>query len=148
MGKLCFACTHLRSNTWHSNWCLPSLKMSHCIAQHNKLCLSIFPLFLLKHNSDCPGTHSVDQADLKLRNPPASAFQVLGLKTCINIFWLTVIYFLLKKQRYFKVGVTKDWIQAQTIHAVCMSRMQQDLQVGVVVPNVEELSFLNMATIS
>ena len=30
----------------------------------------------------CPGTHSVDQADLELRNSPASASQVLGLKAC------------------------------------------------------------------
>jgi hypothetical protein len=30
----------------------------------------------------CPGTHSVEQAGLKLRNPPASAFQVLVLKAC------------------------------------------------------------------
>ncbi|GAB1302668.1 NADH dehydrogenase [Apodemus speciosus] len=30
----------------------------------------------------CPGTYSVDQAGLKLRNPPASASRVLGLKTC------------------------------------------------------------------
>jgi hypothetical protein len=30
----------------------------------------------------CPGTHSVDQAGLKLRNPPASASQVLGSKAC------------------------------------------------------------------
>jgi hypothetical protein len=30
----------------------------------------------------CPGTHSVDQAGLKLRNLPASASQVLGLKVC------------------------------------------------------------------
>jgi hypothetical protein len=30
----------------------------------------------------CPGTHSVDQAGLKLRNPPASASQVLRLKAC------------------------------------------------------------------
>jgi hypothetical protein len=30
----------------------------------------------------CPGTHSVDQAGLKLRNPPASASRVLGLKVC------------------------------------------------------------------
>jgi hypothetical protein len=29
----------------------------------------------------CPGTHFVDQAGLKLRNPPASASRVLGLKT-------------------------------------------------------------------
>jgi hypothetical protein len=28
----------------------------------------------------CPGTHSVDQAGLELRNPPASASRVLGLK--------------------------------------------------------------------
>jgi hypothetical protein len=32
----------------------------------------------------CPGTHSVDQAGLELRNPPASASQVLGLKACIT----------------------------------------------------------------
>ena len=30
----------------------------------------------------CPRTHSVDQAGLKLRNPPVSASQVLGLKAC------------------------------------------------------------------
>ncbi|GAB1287888.1 E3 ubiquitin-protein ligase RNF115 [Apodemus speciosus] len=33
-------------------------------------------------SSGCPGTHSVDQAGLVLRNPPASASQVLGLKAC------------------------------------------------------------------
>jgi hypothetical protein len=33
-------------------------------------------------SSDCPGTHFVDQAGLELRNPPASASQVLGLKAC------------------------------------------------------------------
>jgi hypothetical protein len=30
----------------------------------------------------CPGTHSVHQAGLELRNPPVSAYQVLGLKVC------------------------------------------------------------------
>jgi hypothetical protein len=30
----------------------------------------------------CPGTHSVDQTGLKLRNSPASASQVLRLKAC------------------------------------------------------------------
>jgi hypothetical protein len=30
----------------------------------------------------CPGTHSVDQAGFDLRNPPASASRVLGLKVC------------------------------------------------------------------
>ena len=33
-------------------------------------------------NLGCPGTHSVDQAGLELRNPTASASQVLGLKAC------------------------------------------------------------------
>jgi hypothetical protein len=30
----------------------------------------------------CPGTYLVAQAGLELRNPPASASQVLGLKAC------------------------------------------------------------------
>jgi hypothetical protein len=33
----------------------------------------------------CPGTHSVDQAGLELRNPPASASRVLGLKACTTM---------------------------------------------------------------
>jgi hypothetical protein len=36
----------------------------------------------LKAYTTVPGTHFVDQAGLKLRNPPASASQVLGLKAC------------------------------------------------------------------
>ena len=32
------------------------------------------------YSPGCPGSHFVDQAGLKLRNPPASASQVLGLK--------------------------------------------------------------------
>jgi hypothetical protein len=35
----------------------------------------------------CPGTLSVDQAGLKLRNLPASASQVLGLKVCTTTAW-------------------------------------------------------------
>jgi hypothetical protein len=34
------------------------------------------------YSPSCPGTHFVDQAGLKLRNPPVSASQVLGLKMC------------------------------------------------------------------
>jgi hypothetical protein len=43
----------------------------------------------------CPGTHSVDQAGLELRNPPASASQVLGLK----IYFLFYVYLLLRGQK-------------------------------------------------
>jgi hypothetical protein len=34
------------------------------------------------YSPGCPGTHFVDQAGLKLRNPPASASRVLALKAC------------------------------------------------------------------
>jgi hypothetical protein len=34
------------------------------------------------YSPGCPGTHSIDQAGLELRNLPASASQVLGLKAC------------------------------------------------------------------
>jgi hypothetical protein len=40
----------------------------------------------------CPGTRSVDQAGLELRNLPASASQVLGLKACA-ITQLTQFFF-------------------------------------------------------
>jgi hypothetical protein len=46
------------------------------------------------YSPGCPGTHFVDQAGLELRNLPASASQVLGLKACtttlsleVGIFW-------------------------------------------------------------
>jgi hypothetical protein len=39
----------------------------------------------------CPGTHSVDQAGLKLRDPPASASQVLGLQACATIAQLVFV---------------------------------------------------------
>jgi hypothetical protein len=34
------------------------------------------------YSPGCPGTHFVDQPGLELRNLPASASQVLGLKEC------------------------------------------------------------------
>jgi hypothetical protein len=41
------------------------------------------------YSPGCPGTHFVDQAGLELRNPPASASQVLGLKACATtpVLW-------------------------------------------------------------
>jgi hypothetical protein len=40
------------------------------------------------YSPGCPGTHSVDKAGLELRNLPASASQVLGLKVCTTTAWL------------------------------------------------------------
>jgi hypothetical protein len=43
----------------------------------------------------CPGTHSVVQAGLELRNPPVSASQVLGLKVCATTPGFTYTFLLL-----------------------------------------------------
>jgi hypothetical protein len=43
----------------------------------------------------CPGTYSVDQVGLELRNPPASTSQVLGLKVCATMPG-NLVYSLLK----------------------------------------------------
>jgi hypothetical protein len=58
--------------------------------------LPSFLLLLFLCNSNCPGTPSVEQADLKLRNPPASASQVLRLKACATTARPLLSYFFLK----------------------------------------------------
>jgi hypothetical protein len=62
--------------------------------------MTVFCLFLLLFlyfafqgrvslcSPDCPGSHSVHQAGLKLIDLPASASQVLGLKACATTAWL------------------------------------------------------------
>jgi hypothetical protein len=59
------------------------------------------------YSPSCPGTHSVDQAGLKLRNPPATASQVLGLQacattalfcylfSCIQVLFFVLFFFLI-----------------------------------------------------
>jgi hypothetical protein len=42
----------------------------------------------------CPGTHSVDQAGLELRNLPVSASQVLGLEVCATTTRLPYVLIL------------------------------------------------------
>jgi hypothetical protein len=53
-----------------------------------------FPDRVSLYSPGCPGTHFVDQAGLKLRNPPASASRVLGLKVCTTtarLLWVFVV---------------------------------------------------------
>jgi hypothetical protein len=55
-----------------------------------------------------PGTHSVDQAGLKLRNLPASASQVLELKSCtttVGLEYFHIIYFLIEKKINLNVKI-------------------------------------------
>jgi hypothetical protein len=52
------------------------------------------------YSPGCPGTHFVDQAGLELRNPPASASQVLGLKACATT---PSLYYVLKYSFHFVI---------------------------------------------
>jgi hypothetical protein len=64
------------------------------------------------YSPGCSGTHFVDQAGLELRNPPASASRVLGLKACAtmpgHISINTQFYILLERSliylRFHTVG--------------------------------------------
>jgi hypothetical protein len=44
------------------------------------------------YSPGCPGTHSVDQANLQLRNPPVSVSQVLGLKAYTTTAQCVFVY--------------------------------------------------------
>jgi hypothetical protein len=48
----------------------------------------------------CPGTHSVEQAGLELRDPPVSASHMLGLKVCAPTAWQ---YLVLKCHVYCSI---------------------------------------------
>jgi hypothetical protein len=59
-------------------------------------CLVWFGLFrdrVSLRSPGCPGTHSVAQAGLELRNLTASASQVLGLKAWATTAWLRSMFF-------------------------------------------------------
>jgi hypothetical protein len=49
------------------------------------VCLFVFRDRVSLYSPGCPETHSVDQVGLELRNPPASASRVLGLKACATM---------------------------------------------------------------
>jgi hypothetical protein len=57
----------------------------------------------------CPGTHSVDQAGLELRDLPASASKALGLKVCTTTTCIILFIFY-----FVSAG---DWTQGLLIHA-------------------------------
>ena len=50
-----------------------------------------FDIGFLLYSLGCPGTNSVDQAGLELRNLPASVSQVVGLKACNTREFLNLI---------------------------------------------------------
>jgi hypothetical protein len=61
----------------------------------------------------CPGTHSVDQTGLELRNPLASASQVLVLKACATNTQLHKYFLDLWKERKTKSSASKVLCEAK-----------------------------------
>jgi hypothetical protein len=106
------------------NWNSPSVDITfnmHIIKFLTYILFLFFGFWFFKTeflcSPGCSGTHSVDQAGLELRNPPASASQVLGLKVCAttaqpNIDLNQVIWPLLfpPDQSYFNIkGLEKHY---------------------------------------
>ena len=52
----------------------------------------------------CPGTHSVDQDGLKLRNPPATPSGVLGLKAFTTTVQLHKVILKIKNENGFSLA--------------------------------------------
>jgi hypothetical protein len=72
---------NLSKEVSHLNLNIVSLGLGH---------LFLFVCFVFRdrvslYSPGCPGAHFVDQAGLKLRNLPASASRVLGLKACATM---------------------------------------------------------------
>ena len=69
-----------------------------CFVKQSYFFLFFFVFFLFfrdrvsLYSPGCPGPHFVDQAGLELRNPPASASQVLGLKACATTARLALYF--------------------------------------------------------
>jgi hypothetical protein len=61
------------------------------------------------YSPDCPGTHFVDQAGLELRNLPASASRVLGLKACATTPGKILIFVLSSSEYTFLISHQKSF---------------------------------------
>ena len=59
------------------------------------------------YSPGCPRTHSIDQADLILRDPPCSGSWVLGLKAWATTTWLVAFIFFKNEWKWMKEIVFK-----------------------------------------
>jgi hypothetical protein len=66
---------------------------AQCMCKLLLLLLLVFQDRVSLCTPGCPRTHCVDQAGLELRNPPASASQVLGLQACATTAQLCKLIF-------------------------------------------------------
>jgi hypothetical protein len=90
-----------------------------------KAALFVFLVFWERvslYSPGCPGTHSVDQAGLELRNLPASASQVLGLKACATTARL--------KTALIRTTFHWDGLQVQRFSPLLSRREHGSVQAG------------------
>ena len=77
------------------------------------------------YSPGCPGTHSVDQAGLELRNLPASASQGLGLRACattpssMKLFIIELKELMLKFDFNIPIHFACSSFSLEQIHAIC-----------------------------
>ena len=82
-----FSKTHVCLTTEYESYLLCG-QHEHSFAHSRIPTLNFYTLqFFFLNSPGCPGTHSLDQAGLELRNPLASASQMLGLKVCATTTW-------------------------------------------------------------
>jgi hypothetical protein len=100
------------------------MRLLHVDAQvgpaQEQAALLLLSQFFFLCNPGSPGTHSVDQAGLELRNLPASASQVLGLKVCATTVWLPGVFLinLLQLNYYSKIllrCLNRYWIMCTRV---------------------------------
>jgi hypothetical protein len=84
-------CEPLRAGCPHYHWKLFAGFGSSDVLENDRRSVHSEQIFFFffgdrvsLYSPGCPGTHFADQSGLKLRNPPASASQVLGLKVCVT----------------------------------------------------------------
>jgi hypothetical protein len=67
------------------------------------------------YSPGCPRTHFVDHAGLELRNPPASASQVLGLKACATTTTEhTMEYYSVVLLEMTSLNLQDKWMELKT----------------------------------
>jgi hypothetical protein len=104
--------------TAHMNWKRRWLFGGRLPLFNNSFFVCLFLSFLVfrdrvsLYSPGCAGTHSVDQAGLELRNPPASASRVLGLKVCATTTWLNNS---LKCLKWLTLTAELTWLLSQAI---------------------------------
>jgi hypothetical protein len=96
-----------------------------CVPQSLLTLLFFFLVFRdrvsLYSPAGCPGTHFVDQAGLELRNLPASASQVLGLKSCATTAWPTLLFYLQRFLDFQELMIQLSWLAIQQAPGIHLS---------------------------